>query len=197
MALRKKFIKVTTHPIKEEVFVLGDPQNIEYTQLKLDLTKKLKGKPSEAVLFIKKEGNELHAYPKRIEVLKSYIIRLIRKKTSYVEDSFEGVCKDSAVYRIKPFLVTRRKVPRSIRKALRDKTKEIILQKLKELTFLQSCEAILSESLQKELLHQLKKIYPLSACEIRVFETKDYKKIETKTKDIETKEVEEDNEVTE
>ena len=97
---------------------------------------------------------------------------MIRKGTNQIDDSFEAQTKDSRVV-IKPFLITRKKVAREIRKSLRNKTKEELLAYAKERTSTQIFDDILKNSIQKELSFKLKKIYPLSLCEIRVFKIKD------------------------
>jgi ribosomal protein S3AE len=93
---------------------------------------------------------------------------MVRKGTSYVEDSFSTSCKDAQV-RIKPFLITRRKVPRKIRNSLRLKAREEIINYIKNKTSEELFDEILKNTLQKNLNAKLKKIYPLSLCEIRVF----------------------------
>jgi ribosomal protein S3AE len=96
-----------------------------------------------------------------------YLKRMVRRGTNYVEDSFETECKDATV-RLKPFLVTRRKVSRAVRKALRNKTKEELEKWAKESTSEKMFEEVLKNKVQRELSTTLKKIYPLSLCEIRV-----------------------------
>ena len=100
----------------------------------------------------------------------------MRKRTNYIEDSIKLECKDIRAT-IKPFLITRKKVSRAVRKNLRKTTEEFLKEKLKQINYLDVCEDILRSDLQRQLLPKLKKVYPLSLCEIRVFETKDIDKI--------------------
>ena len=100
----------------------------------------------------------------------------MRKRVDYVEDSFKTSCKDIRVT-IKPFLITRKKVSRAVRKNLRNTTKEFLIEYLKEKTYNELCIELLDGTLSKTMLPKLKKIYPLSFCDIRVFETKDIEKI--------------------
>ena len=86
----------------------------------------------------------------------------------YVEDSFSVKCED-AVLRIKPFLITRKKVSRAVRKALREKTKEELTEYMKTQNVKTIFDEILKNKIQKSLSLKLKKIYPLSLCEIRFF----------------------------
>jgi ribosomal protein S3AE len=96
-----------------------------------------------------------------------FLKRMVRKGTNYVEDSFSTEAKDSQI-KIKPFLITRRKVSRAVRKALREKAKKEIISYVKTKTTNEIFEDILENTLQKSLSLKLKKIYPLSTCEIRV-----------------------------
>jgi ribosomal protein S3AE len=94
---------------------------------------------------------------------------MIRKRTSYVEDSIITPTQESMV-KIKPFLITRKKVSRVVRKTLRNLTKNWVEDYLAEKNDDELFEDILSNNLQKPLSLKLKKTYPLSLCEIRVLE---------------------------
>ncbi len=186
MAQRKKFQDIEIPILKENLSVLGTPELLNKKTIKLDLSRKLKGKSLELILTIY-NLKKLIAFPKKLQLMKFYIKRMIRKHSSYVEDSFQIQCKDIKAI-IKPFLITRKKVSRAIRNHLRQETKQFLTNYAKEKNYLGICSEILSGELQKSLLPKLKKIYPLSFCEIRVFETKELDKtienikIETKDK---------------
>ena len=92
---------------------------------------------------------------------------MVRRGTNYIEDSFSTKCKNAEI-RLKPFLVTRRKVSRAVRKALRNKAKEELIEWAKDKNTEILFEDILKNKIQRELSTKLKKIYPLSSCEIRV-----------------------------
>ena len=94
---------------------------------------------------------------------------MVRRGTDYIEDSFIAKCKDAEV-RIKPFIISRRKIHKSIRKALREKAKEELTSYIKDKSSEEIFNEIIRNQLQKPLSLKLKKIYPLSACEIRIFE---------------------------
>jgi ribosomal protein S3AE len=91
---------------------------------------------------------------------------MARKGTNYVEDSFSTNCTNAQL-RIKPFLVTRKKVSRAVRKALRQKAKEELITYCADKDSETIIEDIIKNKLQKQLSLILKKIYPLSSCEIR------------------------------
>lgn len=139
-----------------------------------DLTRVLRGKSMMLQSKIKVEGDKIKAIPRQIKLMPYFLKRMVRKGTNYVEDSFSVPCKDGQL-RIKPFLVTRRKVSRKVRKALRDKAKEEIVEYVKDKTSEVIFEDVVKNQLQKPLSLKLKKIYPLSLCEIKTLKVEDAK----------------------
>ncbi len=169
---KKKFFEVEIPLIGKETQL----QAYELSQLNgrvinYDLTRQLRGKSMLLQLFVSVENNKAVAKPTKAQVLPYFLRRMIRKGTNYVEDSFSSQTTDAQV-EIKPFLVTRRKVSRAVRKTLRNKCKEDLINYLKSRTADEVFRDILSNKIQKELSVSLKKIYPLSLCEIRIFRVK-------------------------
>ena len=140
--------------------------------LKYDLTRILKGKSVIIQLKVKIENNQAIASPRKIRLMPSYLKRMVRKGTNYVEDSFFTDCKDFQL-KIKPFLITRRKVSRAVRKALREKAKEELIEYFKDKDIDTIFQDLLKNQIQKPLSLKLKKIYPLSLCEIRILEARE------------------------
>ena len=141
--------------------------DLENKHIKYDLTRILKGKSTIITFKTKLQGEELLAIPKELNLLPYYLKRMVRRGTNYIEDSFSTECKNAEI-RLKPFLVTRRKVSRAVRKALRNKAKEELIEWAKDKNTEILFEDILKNKIQRELSTKLKKIYPLSSCEIRV-----------------------------
>jgi len=177
MAERKKYIEVNVPIIASTMKVLGTPENLNGKTIKLDLTRNLRGKGLVATFRIFNKEGKLLAVPKKLEIVKSYISRMTRKRTDYVEDSFVARCKDFRGI-IKPLLITRKRVSRVVRKNLRNTAKEFLLDYVKEKDYNDVCKDLLDGTLQKTLLPKLKKVYPLSFCDIRIFETKEIEKID-------------------
>lgn len=164
---RKKFIKAEIPMLSREIELYGNSlSNFDNKTIKLDLTPELRGKGAELVLLIKSGEDHPKAYPIELTLMGSYIRRMMRKGSDYVEDSFEAETQDFKV-RIKPFLITRKKVSRSVRTALRNSAKEQITVYLKSKTFENIVLDLINNKLQKEIITKLKKIYPLALCEIR------------------------------
>ena len=194
MVDRKKFVDVEVPILDSTIQVLGTVKNLTGKTIKLDLSRKMRGKGVFITLRIFERDEKLVAVPKKIELVKSYIRRVIRKRTDNVEDSFLAHCSDLRAT-VKPFLITRKKVSRAVRRSLRNVAREFLLNYLKEKTYYEICEEILEGSLQKTMLPKLKKVYPLALCDIRVFETKDLEKIELCCVDSRVKDEDDESEV--
>ncbi|PIN71526.1 hypothetical protein COT60_00685 [Candidatus Pacearchaeota archaeon CG09_land_8_20_14_0_10_30_9] len=173
---KKKFFNVEIPLIKKRTQLQAyEVKELEGRFIKYDLTRILKGKATIMTLKTKVKGEEVLTSPKELRLLPYYLRRMVRRGTNYVEDSFSTKCKDSQI-RIKPFLVTRRKVSRAVRKALRNKAKEELISWAKESTTEKIFDETLKGKIQRELSIKLKKIYPLSLCEIRILNVEKEKK---------------------
>ena len=135
--------------------------------VKYDLTRILRGKSMMLQLRVKVEGEKATSVPREIKLMPYFLRRMVRKGTNYVEDSFSTECKNAQI-RIKPFLIARRKVSRAVRKALRKKAREELINYVKDKNTETLFQEILENRIQKPLSLKLKKIYPLALCEIRV-----------------------------
>ncbi|MEM4270928.1 MAG: hypothetical protein QXO70_02415 [Candidatus Pacearchaeota archaeon] len=167
MSEKLKFVEVELPIINEKVDVLAkEIKELEGKTICLDLTRNLRGKSVEAIFRLNIQGNKILASLERLHIFPFYIRRMMRKNIDYVEDSFNAQSKDKNL-RVKPFLITRKKVHRSVRKALRNKAKEEITSYIKERNKDEIFSALLNGTFQKSLSLKLKKIYPLSFCDIR------------------------------
>ncbi len=167
---KKKFFDISIPLIgKTTKLQAYNLEELDKKFLKYDLTRFLKGKSMLLTLQVKVEKEKATANPTKIILMPYFLRRMVRKGTNYVEDSFSTDCKDCKV-KIKPFLITRRKVSRAVRKALREKAREELINYVKDKKSEEIFNEIIKNQLQKPLSLKLKKIYPLSLCEIRVFE---------------------------
>jgi ribosomal protein S3AE len=152
---RKKFFDVEIPIINKETQLQAyEIKELDKRLINYDLTRILRGK--NALLKLK------------MKLLSYFLKRMVRKGTNYVEDSFSTECKDAKI-RMKPFLITRRKVSRAVRKALREKAREELINYVRDKNTETLFEELLKGQIQKTLSLILKKIYPLSLCEIRIF----------------------------
>ncbi|NMB66481.1 hypothetical protein GYA25_00250 [Candidatus Woesearchaeota archaeon] len=169
---KQKFFEVEIPIINKKTELYAyDQKELENKYIKYDLTRMMRGKGLLLTLKVKLKDGKLVSYPKKMVILPYFIRRVVKKGTNYVEDSFIAKTKDNEVI-LKPFLVTRRKVSRNIRKSLRNKCKEELLDYVKDKNSEALFEDLLKGQLQRNLSQKLKKIYPLSFCDIRILEMK-------------------------
>jgi Ribosomal protein S3AE len=93
--------------------------------------------------------------------------RLIGYGVSIVEDSFVVAAQDCNL-RVKPFLITRKKVHKKVRAALRNAARDFLKKAFSDKTRARIFQGVISGILQRQLSKHLKKIYPLGVCELRV-----------------------------
>ncbi len=185
---KKRFFDVEMPLINKQTQIFAyELSELEGKYIKYDLTRILRGKSILVQFKVSVKEHQAIASPRGILLMPYFLRRMIRKGTDYVEDSFVADCKDASL-KIKPFLITRRKVSKRVRRGLRDKAREEIKKYLKDKLASRIFEEILKNKMQKELSLMLKKIYPLSLCEIKSLEIE---------KDLEVKEKSKKEEVSE
>ncbi len=195
---KKRFYDVEIPLIGKETQLRDyEKESLNGKFIKYDLTRYVRGKNCVLSLKIEADKEKAVAYPRSLTLLPSFLRRMVRKGTNYVEDSFSAECENAKI-RIKPFIITRRKVSRAVRKALRDKAKEELVNYVKKKNVNEIFDDLLKNQLQKSLSLKLKKIYPLSLCEIRILkvegdvvekkeEKKENEKIVEKKENVEKK----------
>lgn len=178
---KKKFFDVDMPILKRQTQLQAfEIAELDGKFLKYDLTRILKGKSSILQLVVSVKDDKATSIPRELILMPTYLKRMTRKGTDYVEDSFDADCKNCKI-KIKPLIVTRRRVSKAVKKGLREKAKEELQKYVKTKNDEQLFEDILKNKLQKELSLILKKIYPLSVCEIKSI------KVLEKIKDEKTK----------
>lgn len=166
---KKKFFDVEIPIINKTTQLQAyELKELDKKFIKYDLTRILRGKSILLQSKIEIKDENAIAVPREIVLMPYFLRRMIRKGTNYIEDSFSTKCKNAQI-KIKPFLITRRKVSRAVRNALRKKAKEEIINYTKNKTTETIFKEILKNQMQKELSLKLKKIYPLALCEIKIF----------------------------
>lgn len=184
---KKRFFEVEMPIIgKTTQLQAFEKKELDNKFIKYDLTRMLKGKSVIIDLKTKLEEDKITTYPLGIKVMQNSIKNFVRKGTDYVEDSFVVNCLNAELT-IKPILITRRKVSKSVRKALRDKAKEEIINYMKDKNSEEIIEDALKNKIQKPLSLILKKIYPLSLCEIRLLKVNKFLEVQEKPKETKKK----------
>jgi len=173
-----RFISVELPLVGQKADVLAkELKELEDKTIVLDLTRSMRGKSIEAIFRLSVQGDKVLANLERLHVLPFYVRRMMRKSVDYVEDSFDIKVKDATI-RVKPFLITRKKVHRSVRTALRNLAKEEITNSFKDKNTDEIFKELLGGRFQKSLSLKLKKIYPLTFCDIRDMFIKPEQKID-------------------
>jgi ribosomal protein S3AE len=189
---KKKFFDVEMPLINKETQLLAmDISELQGKEIKYDLTRILKGKSILMNFKVKVKDDKATSSPKGLNVMPYYLRRMVRKGTDYVEDSFTAQSKDAEIL-VKPFIITRRKVSRAVKNALRAEAKQELIKYVKTKSSEILFEEILRNKLQKTLSMKLKKIYPLSLCEIRILKV--MKELEVKPEKAEKPKKEEKQE---
>ncbi len=166
---KKAFFEVRAPMTSSKIHLYaGSAEELDGKIVKLDLTRSLKGKNFELNLKVKKTSDGLEGEPVSLELVGSYIRRMMRTGIDYVEESFVAELKDGKA-RIKPFMIARNKVSRSIRRELRNTARKFLQEYFRARTTKEGFSEIMTNKVQKELFVKLKKVYPLALCEIRVF----------------------------
>jgi ribosomal protein S3AE len=174
--IKKKFFPVEIPILRKVVELYSiDLESLEEKRIKLDLTHELKGKALEAKFLIKIQNNKATGIPIELNMPSSYMKRMTRKGTDYSEDSFITLCKDQKI-RIKFTMITRKRVAKKVLNGLRKKAKEELIKWSEKKELEKIIDETISGKIQKDLAVKLKKVYPLSLCEIKSIQIvkKDY-----------------------
>lgn len=174
---KKTFFEVKAPITSTKIFLYGNSkQELEGKIISLDLTRSLRGKSIELKLKVKNENDSLTSEPISLELVGSYIRKMIRAGTDYVEDSFIAECKEGKAI-VKTFMITRNKVSRAVRAELRDSARKFLEAHFRTRNLQEIFTEILTNKIQKDLSLKLKKVYPLALCEIRFFKIKPEEKV--------------------
>jgi len=95
-----------------------------------------------------------------------HLRRQIRRYRGKVTDVVDVVTNDGYLVRLKPLIITDRRIKTSVKQAIRQKTKELILGFAAKSTFSKLQEAILSSDLENDVRSAIKPIYPTRNCVI-------------------------------
>jgi len=114
------------------------------------------------------ENNKAYTSATKYAMLPASMKRMVRRSRERIDESFKVKTKDGIVVRLKPFLVTRSNTSRSVTSTMRVKVKELIDETLATITYDTLLIDLCTSKFQKFLYDELRKIYPLRTCEIRM-----------------------------
>ncbi|AJF62372.1 MAG: SSU ribosomal protein S3AE [archaeon GW2011_AR20] len=116
------------------------------------------------------KGNEAYAEVISYAMLSTYVKRVIKPAKEKIDDSFKYLTKDNVKVVVKTIILTKSKTIKSILTNIRHKSHEYLQNYFKKTDYTTLINDLASHNLQKDLKNILKKIYPLSVCEIRMME---------------------------
>jgi ribosomal protein S3AE len=170
--LKKKFFEVSLPLIEDKYEIYANSlEELKGKTVKVDVTRHLRGKSVDLSFEVKIEEGKAIGLPKKLTLLPFFIKHMLHTGIDYVEDSFIAETKDGTII-IKPFLITRKKVSRAVRRTLRNSAKNWLMDYAKTKNNEELFQEVLSNQLQKPLSLKLKKTYPLAICEIRMLQIK-------------------------
>ncbi len=105
-----------------------------------------------------------------LELLRDFVSRMVRKRTSRVDLIEDFVSKDGIKARYKLLLITKRRVQTSTKKDIREKMKEVLKEYVRNNNFENVVKGFLNESFHRKMIEEVNKIYPVNYFDIRMLE---------------------------
>ena len=97
----------------------------------------------------------------------NHIRRQIRRYRGKIDDVIDVVTEDGYLVRIKPLIITQKRVQTSVKQSIRAKTRDVLLGYVAQTTYDALQVAMLDGSLETEIQNQIKTIYPCRSVVIR------------------------------
>ena len=146
-------------------------QNRTITSNLMVLTKDIKKQNINVTFKINKvQGDTAFTSIVRYEMLPSSVRRLVRKNTDKIVPSFACYTSDNVRVRAKMFVLTRSLTKSSVHQSLTKMTTQMVTTAIKKLPIENLFTEILTSRFQRKLLADLRKVYPIKFCEVRVLE---------------------------
>jgi small subunit ribosomal protein S3Ae len=97
----------------------------------------------------------------------NHIRRQIRRYRGKIDDVMDAVTEDGYLVRIKPLIITQKRVQTSVKQAIRSKTREVVRGFVAKSTYDGLQVAMLDGSLENNIQNSIKSIYPCKSVVIR------------------------------
>ena len=101
------------------------------------------------------------------EIITAALKRMVRRRSSKIDMSFVALTADNVKLRVKPFVLTRGKVTKSVLTALRKQIQKQIKEKISATGYQNLIQEIINHRLQVGIKKSLAKIHPIKTFEIR------------------------------
>jgi len=103
------------------------------------------------------------------KIWQSYLKRAIKKTRTKIDDSFECLTKDKVKVKIKPFIIIKNIIHKSLQTEIRKKMKESLIKTCQDITFTEMVQELIKYNIQKDIKNIIKKLAPIGNLEIRHF----------------------------
>jgi len=174
---RKWYVVVASPEFKNREIgetISTEPENLIGRTLTLNLmniTNDPKTQNSKVTFkIIKVEKDRAITEFKSYNLLQTAVKRLAQKDKEKVSDSFTIKTKDNILVRVKPMFVTKSTTKQSVLSSLRKECRKFLEEYAKRNTYSNMVLDIIGFRIQIGLKNQLKKIYPITVCQIKTFE---------------------------
>ncbi len=150
----------------------ADPKLLTGRSVKISLGNFMKGKKSNTELkfrIVEVKGNDCITEFESMGMPVPVVKRTVKRAKKRIDDSFVVVTKDDIKVRLKPLLLIKKTVQRSVLTALKQKTQDYCLTYAKELTYNELINKVIIGEIMKNLKFELKKVYPVMTVEMRSF----------------------------
>ena len=93
--------------------------------------------------------------------------RQIRRYRGKIDDVVDVVTTDGYLVRLKPLIITQKRVQTSVKQVMRSKTKDLLLGYAAKNTYAKLQESILGGELEEDIRKTVKPVYPIKSVSIR------------------------------
>lgn len=116
------------------------------------------------------KGDKAYTQLDGIELLRDFVARMVRKRTSRVDLIEDITSKDGIKARYKLILITKRRVKTSTKKDMRKTMKSVLEEFVTSNYFKDIVHAFLNESIHRRMIERANKIYPVEYFDLRKLE---------------------------
>jgi small subunit ribosomal protein S3Ae len=96
-----------------------------------------------------------------------HVARQVRRYRGKVDDVVDVVTTDGYLLRIKPLIITQKRIQTSVKSDMRTKARDVIMTTAAKMTYPQLQSAMLAGDLEKAIEDAIKTIYPVRTCVVR------------------------------
>ncbi len=170
-------------PIGESI--VSDPSQLVGRQVEvnlMNLTRNVRQQNINVKFQITKiQDKDVETEIIKYEMAPSSIKRIVRRSITRIDESFVVLTSDNKRLRIKPLVITRSKLKKSVERDMRKAIKNYITTEIKKMDYIVLVKDIITNKFQKSLAETINKIHPVRITTIRSIYIEEEKKKKVKT----------------